>query len=435
MLHSCTILSVVLLRASSDLAPAPIWTWSEPAVDPKRDDALFARAQDAMLPKRDVRFRGAFDGVIVINRVLHYRGRGGDDSETARIEPMALAYSVWLARVAASAPAECANFTLCWMGGDGTGHPQACFASSAVEGIAQPLWYNFQTIQQLVSDLRGEHLRVTARDDQASVARKIHGVEAVPFEQREARAVWRGSLMTASRMPARLQLVNLSLARPDLLDAKWSAVRRRHGSTEGIPPAVLAPLDPIPSTRYYSDYQIVLVMSGMAAAFRTATHLASGQVVLLVKGGRATCARIESCDPHGADPPGAERHRVRRAGPWRHREWREWFFELLTPWEDYVPVDLDAAGELEAALRRLYGDAALRARISERARAFWAVHFGGFVEVGRRLACGLAAKQRALNFTELLSGSGARARVAPTGGRYGGATIDFSEFARRGGIG
>ena len=98
------------------------------------------------------------------------------------------------------------------MGGDGTGHPQACFASSAVEGIAQPLWYNFQTIQQLVSDLRGEHLRVTARDDQASVARKIHGVEAVPFEQREARAVWRGSLMTASRMPARLQLVNLSLA-------------------------------------------------------------------------------------------------------------------------------------------------------------------------------------------------------------------------------
>ena len=101
----------------------------------------------------------------------------------------------------------------------------------------------------------------------------------------------------------------------------------------------------------------------------------------------------------------------------------------------YKSINPKSPAELEAALRRLYGDAALRARISERARAFWAVHFGGFVEVGRRLACGLAAKQRALNFTELLSGSGARARVAPTGGRYGGATIDFSEFARRGGIG
>ena len=62
---------------------------------------------------------------------LFVKGPGGmektyhQDSAYFHIEPMALAYSVWLARVAASAPAECANFTLCWIGGDGTGHPQA----------------------------------------------------------------------------------------------------------------------------------------------------------------------------------------------------------------------------------------------------------------------------------------------------------------------
>ena len=64
----------------------------------------------------------------------------------------------------------------------------------------------------------------------------------------------------------------------------------------------------------------MLVTSGYGAAFRVGRHLASGQVVVLLRG------------PH---------------------EFDEWYYPLLTPWVDYVPVRLDDdEAPLVAALLR-----------------------------------------------------------------------------------
>jgi hypothetical protein len=407
----------------------------EPPIDPA-NDAIYERAGAAMLPTRLLRPENLvgpnatgskaasakpFFGqnvVIVRDHVLHARGsKGLEASGAAILLPMQLAYSMWLARAAATAPAACANFSLCWMEGDGIQHQhQPCFSSSA-NVKSQPIWYNFQVMQQLMSDLRDEEQRIAPDDDYDARVRKMHGINtSKPFSGRQLRAVWRGSLSNPPHaVPARVQLVNISLRSPELLDARWSHLRRPLGNRKpeqraGIPEANLARVDPILPARYYADFQIVVVANGLAAAFRTAAHLTSGQVVVLARGGRAACAYIHKCDA-----------RTDR------REWREWFYELLEPWEDYVPVDLDVEGELEASLRRLYAEPKLRARISERAKAFWARHFGDLYEVGRRLACELAARQRGADFSKLIRDAAVSSVVLPTGGKYGGHTIDFSD--------
>ena len=77
----------------------------------------------------------------------------------------------------------------------------------------------------------------------------------------------------------------------------------------------------VPILDYFSRYQTALVASGYGAAFRVGRHLASGQVVVLLRG------------PH---------------------EFDEWYYPLLTPWVDSVPVRLDGDDDssLVAALER-----------------------------------------------------------------------------------
>ena len=83
----------------------------------------------------------------------------------------------------------------------------------------------------------------------------------------------------------------------------------------------------------------------------------------------------------------------------------EWYYPLLTPWVDFVPVQLDGADEgplvaapLVAALERLRGNATLRRHISWNARCFWKQHFGHVDDIMRRFVCGPSARQRKSNY-------------------------------------
>ena len=153
----------------------------------------------------------------------------------------------------------------------------------------------------------------------------------------------------------RQRLVQASLARPDLLDARPARDPRGKGIKRGTGHV-------IPILDYFSRYQTVLVASGYGAAFRVGRHLANGQVVVLLRGAH---------------------------------EFDEWYYPLLTPWVDYVPVRLDNDdSSLVAALERLRGNATLRRHISWNAQCFWKRHFGHVDDIMRRFVCGLSARQR-----------------------------------------
>jgi hypothetical protein len=62
----------------------------------------------------------------------------------------------------------------------------------------------------------------------------------------------------------------------------------------------------IPSSDYYTDYQVALVLAGIGAAFRTTTHLSAGQAVVL-----------------------------------QRFYFEEWFVPYMTPWENYIPLKED----------------------------------------------------------------------------------------------
>ena len=80
-------------------------------------------------------------------------------------------------------------------------------------------------------------------------------------------------------------------------------------------------------------------------------------------------------------------------------EFDEWYYPLLTPWVDFVPVQLDADdSSLVAALERLAANATLRSYISRNVRCFWKRHFGHVDDILRHFVCGLSARQRKSNY-------------------------------------
>jgi hypothetical protein len=295
------------------------------------------------------------------------------------------AWVYWLAAVAASVPADCQNFTLCWQQGDGatslyssSGHDDAiappssysssssssssnsshpptpppplfgCYSSSVQPRSGHFPWYNRIDARHLVSFGLRQRLAHTVSRSPFRVYGDAH---FVAFANRSHVPVWRGS--SRSR-PSREALVAFSRRRPDLLDAAFS-------TGKDASPAM------IPEWDYFSAHQVVVVTSGVGAAFRTARHMSNGQVVVLLQGGD---------------------------------EYSEWFYPLLTPFVDFVPVDSFnthtkfGAAELEATLTRLVESPELRQTISRGARRFFERHFLGFWDIGRRFACRLAEAQR-----------------------------------------
>jgi len=284
-----------------------------------------------------------------------------------------------LLRAAAAAPRECRTFRLCWWGGDGAESlawlPRAetaaletkrggCFVSSAQPGALDFPWYNRDDAAAL------EHARRRRPSRRPLKPRQVYPRDPdVPFEVRSTKAVWRGGIArtpTCRAKPCtsmRRRLVKASLAHPKLLDARSSRDPRRGPRGRGVRGTGHA----IPILDYFSRYQIVLVASGYGAAFRVGRHLANGQVVVLIRGGH---------------------------------EFDEWYYPLLTPWVDYVPVRLDGDDDssLVAALERLAGNATLRSYISRNARCFWKRHFGHADDIMGRFVCGLSARQRKSNY-------------------------------------
>ena len=192
-------------------------------------------------------------------------------------------------------------------------------------------------------------------------------------DARQDRRRWTASASIASidASPSSLSSssLSLSLSSPSSLSSESSS-EDKCASMPSRPKASSKSRAPswVPSLLKKSsgNSQTVLVASGFGAAFRVGRHLANGQVVVL-------------------------------RGP---HEFDEWYYPLLTPWVDFVPVRLggDDDSSLVAALERLARNATLRSYISRNARCFWKRHFGHVDDIMRRFVCGLSARQRKSNY-------------------------------------
>jgi hypothetical protein len=105
----------------------------------------------------------------------------------------------------------------------------------------------------------------------------------------------------------RLFLVHYSFLHPHLVDAKLSQAGElgkllRNTTINGMDRYL--PFDPIPSDKYYTQYQVQIVMGGIGAAFRTARVMGQGITVILQD------------FPH-----------------------QEWYYRYMTPFVHYIPLD------------------------------------------------------------------------------------------------
>ena len=90
----------------------------------------------------------------------------------------------------------------------------------------------------------------------------------------------------------------------------------------------------IPAKKYYTNYQSALVLCGIGAAFRTATHLSTETAVVL-----QTCP------------------------------FDEWFTHLMKPWEHYIPVDQELS-DLEKNLQWMHDHPKEVQKIAKQGRQF-----------------------------------------------------------------
>ena len=92
-----------------------------------------------------------------------------------------------------------------------------------------------------------------------------------------------------------------SLEHPDLLDASVS-YKSEHPCISRWPTLK----GQIPGREYYTQYQTVVILGGIGAAFRTGRHLSAGQAVIM-----------------------------------QDFEYEEWFLPYMTPYENYIPLRRD----------------------------------------------------------------------------------------------
>ena len=112
----------------------------------------------------------------------------------------------------------------------------------------------------------------------------------------------------------RFALIDFSMQHPNLVDAHLSSVerlRKWHPKDMWIKNATnglhrLFPVDPIPEEKYYSEYQVHIVMGGIGAAFRTSRILNQGIAIILQK-----------------------------------YPFEEWFTHLMVPFVHYIPLEQD----------------------------------------------------------------------------------------------
>jgi hypothetical protein len=220
-------------------------------------------------------------------------------------------------------------------------HPQknwACLASSSPNGIFA--FINFLEVK--IQATRAELPMVQ------------------PWEDRSSVPVWRGtghctnlgglSKGTTNKLDfilskcIRCQAVLFSANHPTLLDA------RLHGSLGAIfneqyrdliqndaavQNSSLLQLHKIPSTDYYSKYQVALVLAGIGAAFRTASHLRTETAVVL-----------------------------------QAFKYEEWFTHLMEPWKHYIPLDAELRN-LSQTMEWIQGNPTEVREIAKRGHQFY----------------------------------------------------------------
>lgn len=248
-------------------------------------------------------------------------------------------------------------------------HNFQCLALGSTAGTPFST-FNFLTVRDFVGNYH------TAKLDN----RFAHLAE-VPWEKRDPIPVWRGTLwgwkdygerffMQEKRgrltLPEiidhwftpdpnthhqRVPLTGFSLKRPDLLNARGkmenmvskhyptaqflAAVEKLTNTTKFTIDDIFLPFDQIPQSDYYSKFQVVVVMGGIGAAFRTADHLAMGSAVIM------------------QDYP-----------------YKEWFFPYMTPYVDYIPLEMHL-GNLEETLRWVKDNPQHVKRIARNGRLFY----------------------------------------------------------------
>ena len=159
----------------------------------------------------------------------------------------------------------------------------------------------------------------------------------LPWENRSSIPIWRGSpwahvpqtvtkeansstvldqLVRNARKIQRVRAVVFSYEHPDLLNAKFSGDRGlpaellKWNATNGL--HKLLPFNKIPKGKFYTEYQVAVVLGGVGAAFRTAIHLSTGTAIVLQK-----------------------------------YVYEEWFTRFMKPFVHYIPLaeDLSDIGE------------------------------------------------------------------------------------------
>jgi hypothetical protein len=237
---------------------------------------------------------------------------------------------------------------------DGCAHPYVYgpFASQAVRARAQPL-LPFVSPYTQIDGFADLPLPVAA---DLTRAKDAPGASA-RLSARIARAVWRGSATgwgLDARTNPRIALARLSLALPDLLDARLVGLNDRDkvdpftGAMSRAPPAAFSGLDVgrhnFMSQSAQDAYAMQVYVPGHAAASRLGAQLASGAVVLLV----------------GSHPE----------LPLAPHEM--WYTRQLKAGVHYVPVQYDLR-DLETQIRwvlRNLGDDGAAQRIADAGRAF-----------------------------------------------------------------
>uniref|UniRef100_A0A7S4EPN6 Glycosyl transferase CAP10 domain-containing protein n=1 Tax=Pseudo-nitzschia australis TaxID=44445 RepID=A0A7S4EPN6_9STRA len=217
-------------------------------------------------------------------------------------------------------------------------HHFHCFGSSSTPGGVFTL-FNFLTIRAMAA------YRTTEIGGGAFTS-----LPKVPWDQRDPIPIWRGTLWgskiyfkriadEAKKFPdrtpqqtldrffevptkpkgyhhQRIPLMGFSLRHPDLLNARGSRKRLR-GWEElkkliTFPNSTITeddffpPVQKIPPRVFNSRYQVMVVMGGIGAAFRTADHLSMESAVIL------------------QDYP-----------------YEEWFVAYMTPYVNYIPLAMD----------------------------------------------------------------------------------------------
>ena len=278
----------------------------------------------------------------------------------------ALHYVQWLASsVASLARGECRPFAVCWNSDDGDGQAASraslrrrgeptgwhgCFTPSRQPGALGAPWWNHHAIKLNAGSDRcpdsvlpafenrsylGHNQSVAVwRGSHHGIASRMKVSAHVPrMRKRHAHA----AACTRSRGDAfAAQLLQFSIAHPDLVDAKTS--------TEGGGAATHT----IRRGAMMRGFQMVVVVEGHGAAFRLTDHLAAGQVVLL----RTAAGRLRDWAASRANNDTAARSEL---------PWVEWFYPLMRPWVDYVPWSRD--DDLRRALVRLQKSRGVRPSI------------------------------------------------------------------------